>query len=402
MADKVKGIILSNDEALVMDLKGKLVSVADMQTIAGDGKGPYSQIRDQAPRLLFLDIRDDTETIFGLAGRVERFLPDILVFILNDSKDPDLIIRSLKAGVDDFISLPVDRNDLLTSVELALEKGARGEREAETIIIHSNKGGEGVTTLSVNLADHIHSLTGGRVLLTDLNLQTGDVALFLGIESKYTVVDLIKDMPRLDENLLFSSLVQHPAGFYVLTAPEEIGKAEVVAAEDIGRMFRILKEHMDYIIVDIAHEFTEQIASVIDLADRILLISQQTVPALKAVRKTLDLFREVGYQDDKVKIVINRYEKGNKIRREEMEKLFEQKLYAIVSNDYHAVTDAINKGELLSKNHVGCPADRDIAAIAELITGIQPKAYGRAGRGFLKTFVHGKRRNKPVEKGDRR
>ena len=387
MEDKVKAIIISKDETLVRDLKEKLVSIADIQAMVRDVRGSYSQIKEQAPRLLFLDIRDDAESVFGLAGRVERFLPDTRILVLNDSKDPDLIIRSLKTGAADFILLPADKNSFLASVKLALEKGARLEREGEIIVISSTKGGQGVTTLAVNLADHIHTLTGGRVLLVDFNLQTGDVASFLDLESNYTVVDLLKDMPRLDENLLFSSLTQHSGGFYVLTAPEEMDRAEMAATEDISRMFRTLKEYMDYIIVDIPHEFTEQTAPVIDLAERVLLVSQQIVPALKAVRKALDLFRTVGYEEDRVKIVINRYEKRNEIGREEMEKLFEQKLFAIVSNDYNAVTDAINKGELLSANHEGSPANRDIAAIATLLTGIQPKGYDQTRQGFFRRFL---------------
>lgn len=387
MENKVKAIIISKDETLVRDLKEKLVSIADIQAMVRDVRGSYSQIKEQVPRLLFLDIRDDAETVFGLAGRVERFLPETRIFVLNDSKDPDLIIRSLKTGAADFVLLPVDKNSFLASVRLALEKGARGEREGEIIVISSTKGGQGVTTLAVNLADHIHALTGGRVLLVDFKLQTGDVASFLDLESNYTVVDLLKDMPRLDENLLFSSLTQHSGGFYVLTAPEEMDRAEMAATEDISRMFRTLKEYMDYIIVDIPHEFTEQTAPVIDLAERILLVSQQTVPALKAVGKALDLFRTVGYEEDRVKIVINRYEKRNEIRREDMEKVFEQKLFAIVSNDYNALTDAINKGELLSANHEGSPANRDIAAIATLLTGVQPKGYDQTRQGFFRRLL---------------
>ena len=109
MADKVKAIIISNDETLAGDLKEKLVSMADIQAIVRDVRGSYSQIKEQAPKLLFLDIRDNTEIAFGLAGRVERFLPETRIFVLNDSKDPDLIIRSFKTGASDFIMLPVDK-----------------------------------------------------------------------------------------------------------------------------------------------------------------------------------------------------------------------------------------------------------------------------------------------------
>ena len=87
MANKINAIIISNDEALASDLKETLVTIADIQAIVLDVRGSYSQIKEHAPTLLFLDIRDDAEIMFGLASRVNRFLSDTLIFILNDSKD---------------------------------------------------------------------------------------------------------------------------------------------------------------------------------------------------------------------------------------------------------------------------------------------------------------------------
>ncbi len=386
MAEKANAIIITKDETLAEKLKGVISPLADTKTLA-EAKESYTQIKEERPRLLFLDIRTNTEACFGLAGRVVRFLPDTLIFILTDVKDPDLIIRSLKTGVADFMVLPVDDKHFLTSVQLALQKGSTREREGEIIVLSSNKGGQGVTTLCVNLADHIRSLTGGRVLIVDLKLQTGDVSLFLNLEIQYTVFDLLKDLPRLDENLLFSSLSQSPSGVYVLPAPEKIDHTTHVTTQNIDQMFHMLKEHMDYIIVDVAHEFTDLTAPVMDLSGRILLVSQQTVPALRSVRETLDLFKAVGYQKDKIEIIINRYEKGHEIDFKEIERLFEQDIFATVSNDYKSITESINRGDLLSANHENSPANHDMAAIAELLTGIKSSKGNQDKGGFLKKLV---------------
>ncbi len=388
MAEKIAGVILSDDDALAAEIKDALTDIADIKTVIPEVRGAYGDIKEQAPDMVFLDVRIDVEGVFALTGRIDRLLPNVLKFIVSDVMDPALIIRCLRAGADDFIEIPLNRAVISESVTAALEKRTGREREGNIVVVSSNKGGQGVTTLAVNLAAHIRTLTGGRVLLADLRLQTGDVALFLDMESRYTAPDLVKDMPRLDENLLLSSLPKHGDGFYVLAAPEEIGVAETGAPESFGRMLRMLKEHMDYIVVDISNEFNEQTASVIDLAEKVLLVSQQTIPALKSVRKALDLFRSVGYEEDKVKIVVNRYETGNDLRCEEMEKIFEQGVYATVANDYHAVTEAINHGRLLSENHEDTPVNRDIGAIASLITGIQQETPAGRDSGLLTSAVN--------------
>ena len=388
MADKVAGIILGDDDALAAEIKDALSDTVDIQTVIPDVRGAYGEIKEQAPGMVFLDVRRDVEGVFALSGRIDRLLPNVIKFIVSDAGDSALIVRCLRAGADDFIEIPLDRTALSESVAAALEKRSGREREGNIIVVSSNKGGQGVTTIAVNLAAHIRALSGTRVLLADLRLQAGDVALLLDMESKYTAPDLIKDMPRLDENLLLSSLPKHAGGFYVLTAPEEIGVAETGVTENFGRMLRMLKEYMDYIVVDISHEFNEQTASVIDLAEKVLLVSQQTIPALRSVRKALELFRSVGYEDDKVKIVVNRYEAGNDLRCEEMEKIFEQGVYATVANDYHAVTEAINHGRLLSENHEDTPVNRDIGVLASLITGVQQETPAGRDSGLLTSAVN--------------
>ena len=388
MAEKMTAIIVSRDEVLVREIKEKLLSLIDIRGILNDADTSYSFVKERVPRLLFLDIRDSPERGFSLASRVERFLPETLKFIISDSKNPDFILRSLKVGAADYILFPFEE-DILTQVTTVLEKGNRREREGNVFVITSSKGGLGVTTLAVNLADHIHELTGGRVAVVDLKQQIGDAALFMGLDETYTLEDLRKDLPRLDEGLLFSSLVRHRNGFYVITAPEEINAAGMNGAEDTGRIFRILKEYLDYIIVDMAHEFTEQSSSVIDISDKVLLLTQQAVPAIKGTKKTLELLREVGYGEEKVKIINNRYEKGNEITPQDMEEVFNQKLFATMSNDFNTVTGAINKGELLSKNHGDSPVNGDIHNIASLLTGIQREGDEQTEKTLLKRVLQG-------------
>ncbi len=385
MADKILSMIISSDSLLSREVQIRLASMAQVESMAIT-PSPYNRIREAAPKVLFLDIRKDPEECFKLARRVDRFMPATRVIMLSDSKDPDLILDSLKAGACDYLLLPLDPDEPGESVKALLDKEAKRQKEGDIFVLSSNKGGQGVTTLAVNLACHLEALTGQKVLLADLKLQSGDVALFMDVDNPYTVTDLLRDLPRLDENLLFSSIVRSPFGPYVLPAPGEVEKSIRITAEDIGRMFRILKENMDYIIVDVPHELTDLTAPVMDLSRQVLLVTQQTVPALRSVRETLDLFKGVGYETEKLAVILNRYEKNNEITLSEIESLFEQKALAVIANDFHAVTDAINKGRILSADHNESPANKDIRALACKLLGMAPEIEEKGLFQRLKGF----------------
>jgi pilus assembly protein CpaE len=73
----------------------------------------------------------------------------------------------------------------------------------------SAKGGSGSTTVATNLAIHLHQLTGKKVLLVDLDLELGEIALFLGVQPRFNLVDLVRNFHRMDEELLASYIEQH-------------------------------------------------------------------------------------------------------------------------------------------------------------------------------------------------
>ena len=373
MADKKSAVIVSGHEGLIEDIKADIISMTDAPGLVKDFEPAYSFIMEKMPDFLFLDIRKDAETGFEIAEKVRRDLPETMLFMIAGSKDPDIILRALKAGAEDYIIFPFEQNALLNAVKTAVEKGLRQKREGRLIVVSGYKGGQGGTTLAVNLADHIHTLSGKRVLLVDFNFQTGDVSVFLDLTDSYTPLNFLNDMKRLDENLLFSSLIAHERGFYVISASEDMGEASKIEVEDINNIFQTLKNYMDYIIVDMGHGFTDKTVAVFDIADTILLLVQQAVPSVKSIKKLLDLFHGVGYMEDKVKIIINRYEKNNVLGEKEIEELLGQKTYAVLSNDYLPANNSVNKGELISRNHEDSRINRDIEALAGLITNIKIK-----------------------------
>lgn len=387
MPEKESAVIVSRDKLLIDEIVKNISSLADlMGSIKNHGRA-FNFIKEKRPSLIFIDIREETKIGLALAERVKRLQPDIMLFAIAGSMDSKLILKSLRSGFSDYILFPFDNGSLLDIVKAARQKGKQNRRTGEILLFSSNKGGQGVTTIALNAADHIQRLFDGRVLLVDFNLNSGDIAVFLDLEDSYTPLNLIKDIERLDENLLFSSIIKHPSGFYILTAPENITDSAAITVKDINKMFEVLKGFMDYIIVDLGDGFSEKTAAAFDIADNIFLILQQSVPSVKSAKKLIDLFYNVGYKEDKVKIIINRYEEKNLIGLHDIEKLISQKVYASISNDYFPASDAVNRGELITKHHSGSRIDRDILALASSITNIKIDDQDQGRKKLLKKWL---------------
>ena len=388
MPEKLRSVLVSDRTALITDLRNGMAAKLNLVAVVGEPGAAYALVKEKAPKLLFIDAVRDPESAVSLTARVRRFLPNTLVFALSEDKDSELILRFLRAGVSDYISYPLELDRILTSIDIALDAERCKRREGELFAVFSCKGGQGVTTIAVNVVDHIHTMTEARVLLVDFNLRVGDVALHLDHHTPYGFARFVRDIERLDENLLYSSTQKHPNGFYIMATGSEIRVEEDIAQDQISQGFNLLKEYLDYTIVDLGSDFNEKTAAVLDVADRILLVAQQTVPAIRGLGRILSLFKEAGYPDHKTKIVINRFEKNQLVGRKEIERALKQPLFATVANDYAAVADAITKGDLLAKSHASSAVSSDLRMLAGLLTGIQDngRSAGPKWSTFLKRF----------------
>ncbi len=315
------------------------------------------------------DVASGVQVIQALASAGAR------VAVAAQSKDSELILLAMRAGAREFVSSS-DRGAVDSAVRSLVRPSFAASAGTLTAIFPS-KGGMGATSIAANLAGCV-AARDERVCLVDLDLELGDVLALLDLSSGYSIAEVVKNMRRLDRDLLDASIVRHRSGVAVLARGEAIDEANRVEPESIAKLLSFLRQHYAHVLVDGLHGFGDLALAALDASDRILLVVTQEVAAVRNAQRCLEIFRRLGYSEDKVKLVINRYQKGSRITKEVVAETTGVPVAATVANDFALLSRAANAGNLLPEEAPRSPITQDIEALAPLLGGAAEPAPRRA------------------------
>lgn len=378
-------VIIGADPAAQQGIQRTLEGVASIVDEVLDYASGYEVVISKDPGLVFVDISKNPDQALKLIEQLTWELADLKIFVISDEKNPDLILRAVRLGVSDFFVLPDDEAVIQrTVVSFRETKEVKSER-GKIIAAFSLLGGSGTTTLATNLAAFIARSLRKNCVISDLDLYKGDVTYMLNLDSEFTVIDFLQNLSRIDVELLRSSMAKHSSGLFVLSHPRSFEDIEDVTGERITRILQILSLHFDYIIVDCPKAINDVFLAVMDAADVIILVTLQSVPALKNTKRCLDLFEQLGYDRSKVNIVLNRFIKEKIFSVENIEKTLDWPIVGVISNGEQDAMEAVNAGRLIQEVRPKSKLSQEIIGLGKIVTGAEPKPVQRAGLlGFLK------------------
>jgi pilus assembly protein CpaE len=289
--------------------------------------------------------------------------------IITAAADPStaLILGSMRAGAREFLQLPIVADELRTVLDRAVEFCVNTENSAKknshVVAIFSGKGGSGVSFFATNLAAAMSAPT----LLVDLNLQAGDVASFLGLDTKYSLSDFVHNRNRLDDSLMTSLVTPHSTNLAVLAAPLEAHEAEDIKPQDVSEILYLLGQRYEHIILDLPHTFDPVTVAALDLADDIILVLTLDIPGIRGTKRALKVFERLDYPRRKVHVVVNRFSKNTDVQLEKVESHLGEQLIGFVPNDYKKVMNSINLGNPLVQADPSSKITFEIKRIAMLV-----------------------------------
>ena len=344
-------VVIDLDESSCRLMQAILQEIPDIEvkTEFRDFVKGFELVKNLKPGIVILNLFPSEEPVFKLAEKITHHLPDVSLFITSKQADSTLVIRAMRAGAREFICQPVAKDELLKAVMTVVKKKRQSEFEkasrGKVMTFFGARGGVGTSTIVTNVASILAKSAKKDIIVVDLNLQFGSTALLLNMKAKYSILDVAKNIDNIDTHMIKSMLPKNDFGVTLLAPPQQIEEAESITANHIEQVLALLKSVYDYIIVDTHRGFDDVTLKALDEANQIFLVSFFDVPAIYNTKRCLDLFQKIGYDQEKVKLLINRFGTTEFQDTSAMEKLINYPIFwRIPEHDFPSVLQSINKG----------------------------------------------------------
>jgi len=311
-----------------------------------------------------LDQQKADLTVFELASasdldRIQTYIgntEDTEVFLLSGNSDPQILIKAIRVGVNEFLPLPLEPEMIKESIIRFLErqkkkKGRRHKTAGQIISVVGSKGGVGTTTIAVNLAVTMALAREDlSVALVDMNILFGEIPMLLNISPKYHWGDIMKNLERLDEFFLTNILSVHSSGVHVLPSPRFLDNHPVPSSSAMEVLLDLMVNKYDYIIVDLGQSLNETALTILQRSEMVQIVTIQSLPCLSNTNRLIKSFSDFGdIKREKINIVLNRYFKKGMVTLANAQEGVGKKISWIIPNDYITSMSAINSGKTLSQ-----------------------------------------------------
>ena len=350
--------IISHDEQCKREMSrllracGVPVAIVEERR-AGDGS---------SSDVFIVDIRSDIPSGMATIERLRAAHLNVSIFAVAGSSDPDMILQAMRAGANEFFAWNATNGG--RSFEESFQGAVRrtaARRDAATAgarqpcvthVFLGAKGGAGTTTVTVNSAVEIARMTKKATAVIDLKQGLSEVALFLGVRPRFTVLDAIENLHRLDRDFLRELMTRHKSGLDILAGSEQFDRPNASDASAIEELLRVLGKIYDFIIIDVGNVINACAVASLYAADTVFLVTNPDVPSIRNAQRLVDRVRQLGAGSERVKVLLNRTSEHQLIAPKQIETALGLGIHHSFTSDYRTVSTALNSGVPLTlTNH---------------------------------------------------
>jgi pilus assembly protein CpaE len=354
-------------------------------------QGAAKRVAETAPALVVVAIDEDPAQAVNLVSAIAQNCPGVAVLPATRVRDSSIILRVVRAGAREFLTLPAQEdeleeivNRLLNRRDDSLSSSAKGP---QVVAVTGAAGGIGCTTLAVNLATTLAKSSDQEVVLCDFDLMLGSIDACLDIIPDHTLQGVIQNIDRLDLTLLKRSMTRHSCGLYVLPHPVAMEESAKIDPESLRRVLLLLKASFPTVILDTSKGLQSSDFVAFELADIIVIVIQLDLTCLRNTARLLQLFHQFEGFTEKVRLVANRMgSHESEISLKKAEETLRMSVSWQVPNAAKVLHAARAKGVPID---AVAPGSRVHQAILEVAKGLKPAPVADAAkprRGLFAAF----------------
>jgi len=364
--------------------------------VASDGAAGVEMAHEAKPDLILMDVAMPKLDGYAATQQIRaaetgRRVP---IIMLTAEADIGQRVKGLRAGADDDIVKPFHPLELMARIKALLARGGAGAAKAgaevptlgRLCLFYPAKGGVGTTTIAINTAIALARELHRRTALIDANLQFGDLRVFLdlGLDTA-SIVNAISE-EDLDVDLFKTLVVRHRSGIELLLAPPGPAAADIVVERQrtlpasLSAVLNVARRMFDYTLVDVAQTIDDFNLQLFDEADVIYVVMTADLSCLKNVRLVLETMDDLGYEKDKVQLVLNRSNAYTGINVGNAESALGRSIDYQIINEYRSAISALNSGEPFMSSRPDSPLGKSVLDFAKAIDRVTVAAAVPARR----------------------
>lgn len=364
---KIQVLLVDDIPETRENLRKLLFFEADIEVVgaAVNGEEGVQMAAELKPDIVLMDINMPGMDGITASEQISQEVPFAQVIMMSVQGESDYLRRSMLAGAREFLIKPFSSDELVSSIRRVYQLGAtrrqamptpqaksaaaiaaaaKAEAAGKIVSIFSSKGGVGCSTIAVNLAIALQQNAAVKVAVVDTSLQFGDIGVLLNLYASRTIADLAANADELDDELIGDVFIPHSSGVKALLAPPRPEVADTVTPTLVTDVLERLRRMFDVILVDTGSLLDDVVLNVLDLSDKIVVVTTPEIPAIKDAKLFFEVTEALEYERDRIIFVLNKADKRVNIRAEDIEANIKYPIQSQLPLDERTVTTAVNQG----------------------------------------------------------
>jgi len=319
--------------------------------------------------VVFLEYQENNPELDHWIERIVVNPHSPAVFLYFREISTNNLWKALRLGAKECFSYPIQEEDFQQAVKrLAARLEVSRVRAKPTRIISflGCKGGIGTSFLVANLAGLLAKEGRGKVLVIDLDLGFGQINYFFDVHPEHTLVELIDNLERLDNNYLQNIFYSVSDGCYLLPAPARLEEAEAINAGHLEKIIGYIKNNLGFrwVLIDCCHQLDEITMKALEFSESLMLVTGQSIPALSNAKKMLETLNLLELRELEVEVLVNYWDRKHDLGQPDVENFLGKKIAGTITCDYHEANYSVNEGKLLVQTSPRHPISLDLKLIA--------------------------------------